>query len=64
MQHAIRPFFNTETGTTTIVKDFGEGSAAHTLRTTGWASSSSERFLPSSGIVHDIENQVSLGSVQ
>ncbi len=36
----------------------------HTLRTTGWASSSSEPFLPSSGIVYDIENQVSLGSVQ
>lgn len=56
-------FFNTETGTTTIVKDFGEGSAAH-VTDDGLGIILVGTFLPSSGIVYDIENQVSLGSVQ
>ena len=56
-------FFNTETGTTTIVKDFGEGSAAH-VTDDGLVIILVGTFLPSSGIVYDIEHQVSLGSVE
>lgn len=56
-------FFNTETGKTTIVKDFGAGSAAH-VTDDGLGIILQGTFLPSSGIVYDIENQASLGSVQ
>ena len=41
-------FFNTETGTTTIVKDFGEGSAAH-VTDDGLGIILVGTFLPSSG---------------
>ena len=56
-------FFNTETGKTTIVTDFGEGYASHATDD-GLGIILLGTFLPSSGIVYDIEHQVSLGSVE
>ncbi len=55
-------FFNTETGKTTVVKDFGEGFGGH-VTDDGLGIILPGTFLPTSGIVYDIENQVSLGSV-
>lgn len=63
VQEQYPAFFNTETKTTTIVTDFGQGFGAHATDD-GLGIILIGTFLPSSGIVYDIENQVSLGSVQ
>ena len=55
--------FNTETGKTVIIKDYGERVVSH-ITNDGIVCIANSSYLPNDGFMYDVNTQTNLGSVQ